>query len=670
MKQKKSKIVVLIIFFAILVFSPVLKTSETNNFYTSATKNTSGDVGEIVENSVIIQTFKRTYERINGLNLQFANYGNRTNKGFVNVKVYDDNNEVANTDIDVSTIQDGQFVYIPFTNKTGNPESTLKINIVGTDSKAGSAVTIWTADNKKLDNIDSNLVINGVESSKSLNLSVDYQTPKVHPIVWGILLVILWLVASIFILENGITKWNSNLQSRKKILDFLFVLGLIVTGFVLVSLRDLSFLTFPSLYAEDATYLNSIFEKGFFESVFTTRSGATADFQNSGSYILLYLALKTTNLFCGYNLTWLPTFIGLYANLFWSLVALAAYKAFSLKSKFIGILSFLIVICIPMGSSGGEVFGRVLNTVFIWPLLIAFLLMIQYQSKKTSILNSIVIGLISIISGLSFPVSYGVIGIYLVFSFFKSLKSKEIKKWFKFNWLQFIGLGIGVWMFPTIIQSKGITTSLTMNPNSIFEFVVGRHILYPFIQLVYNHLNDKWTFIFLIIYIVIVSYAFVQSIKSKGLLSNYVLFFCLTFGVTLSSAIMRIKMTAFFNDYQSSYPDRYFYACNAFCVLLLIYAIHIILNHKKVKVAIQQIVLSFILLVVLANPYLFEYGSPAFQIQGAKNLGDFQSVINQSIEKNTFNRELLTFKVVAYPVFANGELTINVPAYYVWSTHQ
>lgn len=525
------------------------------------------------------------------------------------------------------------------------------------------------SENKVIGNLGSRLEINNVVVPKSLHMQVEYFSPKMNSGIWIIVFFLLWLLIPTGILGKFLDKYQSDRVFNKKINRILCSMCLVVVGFVLLSLRDLSFITSPALFAEDAVYLSNIFEHGFLNTVFMTRGGGTADFQNSGSYILLYLALKTNNLFYGYNLSNLPFFIGVFANLFWSLVAFTAYKTFSIKSKTLGIATFFVVVLITMGNSGGEVFGRVLNTVFIWPLLTGFLLLMKYDNRYPSGVWSITIGLICILAGLSFPVSYGIVGIYLFFSFVRAYKEKIYKSWFSSEWSLLLCLVIGVRLLPMIMGSKGITGTMTTNPDSVFEFVIGRHILYPFIQLFYTHLNDKMTSVLFLIYAFIIVFAGFLNFKKRGLFNNYTFFVSCAIGVVFSSALMRIKMTQFFNEYETTYPDRYFYACNTFCVIVLLYALYIILTHIKVSQNFLAGVLSLVLFGAVFNTSLFELSSPYLSIYGTGDKGTFKDGIIAAVEQNRLNKDKTGYvTVTVYPIISEGEWKIYVPEQYAYAT--
>lgn len=670
--KKNNKLVMLLLigvaFLVLLISSNIFKSVETKDFTAHLTGNTPETTGEIVTGSIIRQQFQRVYETMDGLSLQFANYSGRPNSGEINVRVYNESTQIADVVVEASAIGDGEFIDIPFEKKDGRVGSNMTVEITSSNGQAGSAVTLWMTENNMLDNLGARLTINGTETTKSLHFKLDYISPKINPVFWFMLLFLLWLTIPTRLFGKFANKYIIERKFHDKVNSVLYSTGLIVAGFILLGLRDLSFLTQPTLYAEDASYLSNVFQHGFLDSVFMTRMGGGADFQNSGSYVLLYVALRTTYLFCGYDISSLPTFIGVYSNLFWSLVAFSAYKVFRPKGRMIGIVAFLTVILISLGSSGGEVLGRVLNTVFIWPLLISMLLILQYRNRYKFGVYSISIGLICILAGLSFPISYGVVGIYLIFSFIRLIKDKSLVRWFASDWLLMICIAIGAVLFPTIIKAKGITASLNLNPNSIFEFIIGRHILYPFIELFYTHLNDKKTAVLFCIYAGIIIYAGFLNFKKKKLFNSYTLFVCLTAGVSFSSAIMRIKMTAFFSEYQWTYPDRYFYGCNALCVLVLLYALHIIFTEKEINKHITSGVISAFLLLLLANPYLFEFTSPAFSVYGTEDLGTFKECIVRAIDEGITTETPGYVHVSVYPVFADGAWGINIPISHVLAT--
>lgn len=644
----------------------IFKSTEEINFTDYSDFDTIQNVGELTSNLTIEQEFNRPYQEIDGIELQFANYSNRMNQGSVKIKVFNEEEIVANINYDVSKIGDGEYIKVPFDINKGRIGDKISVKIEA-DSKAGSAVTLWLSENVKLNKLGGIVKVNGNKVEKNLHIKLRYMSPKINNIWWLVVVFIAWLTIPLGICESLVTKFNNNENFRQKVINVCGGLFFIILGFALLSLRDMSYITEPALYGEDGRFINNILNKGFIESAISTRGGGNADFQNTGSYILLYLSLQTTKLFFGYNIAKLPMFIGVYANLFWSITAFVAYKAFRNKAKILGFMAYFIIILVPMGAGGGAVFGRVLNTVFLWPISILMLLIIQYDKKCEFGCESIAIGVMCVIGGLSFPITYGVVGVYLLFSFLRLLKEKNFCQWILSNSLQIISVLIGAVLLPTIVQQKGLATQLELKADSIIEFILARHILYPFINSIYNHMSDNIVVFLFIIYCITVFYAMMIEIKKTNLFNCFTMLVCTSTLVSLGSAFMRIEMTAVFSNYQSSSPDHYYYGCNILCAITLVYAVYIILLKHKVNVRSRKAILSFFVVLLVINPFLFELDSPRFNIHWERNEGNFQECVFNAVENSMLNQEGKVL-IITYPIVKSDKWYVDLPYSYAFST--
>jgi hypothetical protein len=644
----------------------VFKSTEEINFTDYSDFETIQNVGELTSDITVVQEFYRPYQEIDGMELQFANYSDRLNKGIVNIKVFNEEEMLANINYDVSKIGDGEYIKVPFDSKKGHIGDKMSVKI-DSDSKAGSAVTLWLSENVKLKKLDGFVKVNGNQVEKNLHIKLRYISPKINNIWWLVAVFIAWLTIPSGICNRLVAEFNNNEKFRHKVLGGCKGLLFIIVGFVLLSFRDLSYITAPALYGEDGRFINNILNKGFIESAISTRGGGNADFQNTGSYILLYLALQTTKLFFGYNIAKLPIFIGVYANLFWAITAFIAYKAFRTKARELGFIAYLIIILVPMGAGGGAVFGRVLNTVFLWPVSILMLLIIQYDKKYKLGCESIAIGIGCIIGGLSFPITYGIVGVYLLFSFLRLLKERNFCQWFLSNSLQIISLFIGVVLLPMIVQQKGLATQLELKADAIIEFILGRHILYPFINSIYNHMSDTVVVFLFTIYCITVLYAMLIEARKTSLFNCFTMLICTSALVSFSSAFMRIEMTAVFNNYQSSSPDHYYYGSNMLCAITLVYAVYIILLKHKVSVRSKQAMLSFFVVLLVVNPFLFELDSPRFNIRWEKDEGDFQECILNAVDNSMLKQEG-KIHILVYPIVKSEKWYVDLPYSYAFST--
>lgn len=651
--------VFLIIPYIFILFMIIISTSLKTDFVDFTTSNSPDStsiVGELTNNNMVIEKIISPYKNLKSISIQFANFSNRKNSGTVEMSLYKDNKLIDSILYNASSIKDGEYLTLPVhSNIDIGDELILKIS--SKDGQSGSSVTCFISNNSLLDKLGNKLFVNNVSSNKHLNLKYSYNSNQLNFDIF--LIIVLILVFVYIITKNKYTNMACNLQ---KLYPY-FILFTI--AFILLSLRDLSFLTSPNLYAEDAIYIGNILNKGLLSSMFSTRSGGGNDFQNTGSYILLWIALKINTFIHGYNLTYLPTYIGIIANSFFSLIALIGYITFRQYNKFLSICIFLCIVLIPTGMSGSEIFGRVLNTVFIWPVLLSFLLLILLNNS-ISILKSNFIGIICIIAGLSFPISYGIVGIYLFFSFLTQRNTFPISIWLKRNICIIFSLIIGIYLFPIIITSQGAATPLKTNPDSIIEFIFARHFLYSFIHIFYHKINNIITIFLFIIYVAVILLSLYCIRKYKNELYFFLLLIFFTFGCTFSSAIMRIKMTQLFQDYTSTFPDRYYYGCNILNTILLIYSIFLIIKYSNLNIKYFYTSSLILLFFVINNNFLFEGISPSFNIFGENYYGDFKDCIKSATTTTISFSNQSYIPVGTYPDIMVWK--INLPLPYVITT--
>lgn len=624
---KKFIFAILLFIFTIFIikFSNLTKIDYID-FSQSNSLNSSSIVGELIKDTIVTEKIIVPYSNLKGISIQFANFSNRINLGTVNINLYAGNTLINAISYDANSIGDGEYITIPI-NYNINIGEELIIKIFSEDGKSGSSVTCFTSDNSILDKLGNVLYINDAPTGKHLNLKYLYQSNKLN---FSIILMLFMILSLIFVaIEN---KYHYLSKRRHDI--YLYII-LFVTAFVLFILRDLSFITTPNLYCEDGLYISNLLNDSFFGSAFSTRYKGGNDFQNTGSYILLWIALKINGYIHGYNLTYLPVYIGIISNIFLSFIAIVGYYVFKHLNKFLSIIIYISIILISMGSSGAELFGRILNTPFIWPVLISFLLLRTLVSPSVSLLYFYFTGILCMIGGLSFPICYGIVGIYLIFSLFTLRKNNPNLIWIKKNIFIIFSLAIGIYLFPTIIKSQGAATTFNLTPSSIIEFIFARHFLYPIIQMFYNHLNDTITILLFIFYVFIIFFSLYKTRKHIQHFQFLLLLIFFTFGSNFASAIMRIKMTELFKNYTTTFPDRYYYGCNILSITLLICSVFFIIKYSEIKVKYFYIISLIMLFLTINNKFLFEGTEPYFSIYGKEAPGTFKDCVEKSTNEIT-----------------------------------
>ena len=607
-KNYKFEVLIFLIFIVLsVVLFPNHKSIEISSFNN---ESSGGNVEELLKNDTIEFEFKRMFNYIDSVEIQVGNYNNRNNMGTLEIQIYSDSELISEKVIDVNKLNDGEYIKVDV-KQFGRDTEHLKIIAKSLDGIAGSSITFFDSANNLHKNMGSSLKKNGHLMDAYLNLRINYDEHTLS----SMSLLFIVIVALLLCFFDNDRFQNMIVLSKKHIMVNKNVYIIFIISFGVLILRYSDFIFTPSLYAEDSSYIGNIFTNGLIESMFKTRSGGYfADFQNTGSYVLLYLSLFICKLFNGYDISYLPIFIGLVANAFYALIVSLSYVAMKKISKLASILIPICILLTPVNNSGAEIFGRVLNSVFIWPVLTALVLVSIYNKRNTSCTQNYLCGVLCILSGLSFPLSYGVIGCYVLLTFAQALKDGMLIKWVKANMVMILSLIIGLCLLPSLLQSEGVTTDMIYTASSLIEFSLARHFLYPFIFIFYSQLNDFIVIGLFIIYLMIVIYALFKQMKSKGLFNIYTFIFTSTFVVCIASILMRIKMTQIFNGYQSTFPDRYYYGCNIMSMILLIIALAIIFKNVKLNSVFKSLIPVLLITYFFQNDYLFEFGKPALNV--------------------------------------------------------
>lgn len=662
MKELKRKYFVYAIVSIILglLYNCIVNTMGFNtqniDIYKQATEGSGSNTEEFIEGSEIEQSFQRPFVYLYSISVQVATYENRDNIGTFKISVFNNGEIIGEQEYDVETIIDGELLNVKLTNYKGKIGDVITIRIWDSTSVSSESVAFFTSENYLMKTMDNNLTFNRVNLEESLNLHMETNSSNL-----GIMIVIMTMIMFLCIILDGsvehiVNRYRIEYKFKDKCNNIMLLMILVLIGFIFFTLRNISYITYPIIYAEDATYITNILQKGILQTMFSTRSGNTADFTNVGSYLLLWISLKLSELFFSFNLNYLPIIVGVVSNLFYSVVAVMLYLIFEKKRKILGILFYWLVLLMPVANTGTEVFGRVLNHVFIWPVIVIAVLWHQYESRNIASKQKCWAGMICILAGISFPVSFVPLGVYLGLVGYESVRAKNVGLSVKANGLIIVALVVGLIMLPIMMGSQGGAIGLSLNTKSLIEFIVARHFLYPFVYLFYTYLTDACVLSLFIIYCIIIVYALLCERKKYGVFNAYTFLAISVFAVILSSAIMRITMTTYFYDYETTFPDRYYYACNLLSAILLVYAIDILVRNTKLFYSIVTIITA----VYLLNPYLlFE------QNLSTLGVGDTSATFADTIENIVVYGADDEITIEVYPT--NG-FTMTIPkVYYFYS---
>lgn len=610
-------------------------------------------VVEINSQNKIVQHIKRPLKNIAGISINIPTFERNELNGKLKIRVYNADECVAYKELSIDSIFDGENIIIPFTQTKGNYGDDLRIDIEA-DSKEGESVGLWI--NKVNNNLTSDVSVNENKNDEStIRMSFLYKNVKLSS-VWKIFFIV---VIMIILSDGNIRNYIYNYLSYRR----LWYIGLFFIAFSIFCLRGGIF-SCSMIYGEDGSYLSNIINDGFLKSCFMTRSGQSGDFYNVASYILLEISLGLNKIFFGYDLEKLPTIINVVGSSMYAFIAVCGYFVFEKVHKLLGIITYLGLLFVPVGEYGLEIFGRVLNIVFLYPVLASFLLLYLWKQIYACSWKRYVAQTILIVCGLSFPISFGVIGIWLILGGFISIKEKKLINFIKGNIVTIVTLLLGCALIPVMIGSQGGSSGMSIKPEALIEFIFARHFIYMIVYKFYTMLNDATTMIIFTITILCIVIALVKEYKEIHKISEFMCFCAMGFGCIFASAFMRLPMSELFDNYKTTWPDRYYYGCNYIYFLMVLYAIYLIFKNNLNLY--REIVIFFFGLLILNNNifpnmenYMIKYNE-----NGNGNMPEWSDCIEYAYINNQYEDNV--YVVYTHPNPSEQVWSIRLPLEYVY----
>lgn len=652
-----KKIYSLLVVGAILIFSIV----GYNRFFIKETilnyglaNNQQTPVGEITEKMKIIQYIHPIQKSLTGIDLQFATYG-RKNNSDLNIKVLNGNNLVYSNTINAATIEDNRFLRVSFP-VIEEPEK-LTLEITSSNGREGNAATLWKGDNNRI----GDLIINNTKIEGALNVKLVYETTNYKNIL-GLFIITLGLLSIIW-REKLVRKVNTYFNNKALVFNVLLTSLLLLVGMCVLFIRSSDAFLFPILYAEDGAFTGHLLSRNFFEVAFTVKE----DFPVMGIIIPLQLGLYLSKLLYGYNLEFLSLIIALLSNGFIVLVATVGFFVFKkYYSKLTAILFYTLTLIMPLGYDMNEVYGRSLNLGFLFPVLTILLLIWRYNQSSNN-KKMIVIDLYNVISCLTLPVGFGIVGFYLFLDYIDKRKTYSSVLLIKRFAFPFVTLLSGFYFLPSLLHSKGGAGGLVFVKEKFIEFAIARNFLYPFGSGFWSHLNDKKVIIIFIGYLFIISLPiFIKIGHSK---KWHLFLLGSTFIYWVGIVVPRIGFTSLFNGYTSTFPDRYFYGINLLSVTLLFSALYMISSKWKKADITRAIAVCIIILSLCKTPNIIEFNKPAMAWREIGTLKESTLIEMKNVNKH-YRSSDPKIPVQSYPYIdrVNNPWRVEMPVIYAENT--
>lgn len=458
---------------------------------------------------------------------------------------------------------------------------------------------------------------------------------------------------------NNFSKYGLNYREAS-----ILIIGFIACALIF-ALRNLEPLLFPTLYAEDGVWMGLLMQNGFLDTAFHARQG----FPVVGLVALNWIALQLNLLFSNGQLFDLPFYVWIVSVAFLSAVSVFPVLAFRNLLPLRYRLSLALILpLMPVGASGNEIFGRIGNLVFLFPLICIYSICLLRTSSTGYI--SFIIGLtIIFISALTFPVCLGILIFWLAFEVLLTVSNKykfKISNYFKgievlgcnrIVLIGFVFLLSASLMPDNLFSFEGGGTNLSTNPAGWIDYVGARLALYPMISSYYSAMNNTSTIFGCILVSMLLGFGILA--KNDGKTRFIIIFLITSFCLySASTAIMRSGFTSLFGQYTNSFPDRYFLGINVLFLVTICFTVYQLPRFRGI--VFTSILIIYFINISVLHQRVFEGGSPAMNW---REFGDLRhmtcTIASKSVHPNAAYRDnlVVTYKdnVVEFPIYPKVE---------------
>lgn len=445
----------------------------------------------------------------------------------------------------------------------------------------------------------------------------------------------------------------------------LFLLFFIIS-FFLLALRNLAPFEYPTMYAEDGVWSGLILTEGFWHTAFNARP----EFPVFGLAALLDISIKIGNIFFNGDITKLPLVIFFVSNAFISVVATLAYLlAPKYLSKFARICIFISVLLIPVGSDGNEIYGRVLNLNWLFPVLQLTLIVYALENKIRSLFG-VIAATFCTIAALTFPICIGINLIACAFLLFKFLAATDETTRDKSSLYMAIVIAAAtilalISLGPTALTSKG-GADLPFAAKGLVEFAFARLLLFPLIFPFYHHLNNILVLFIAMFFIFAMSSVTTYLLIFRRSITRSLLFilssFCCYF---FAMILLRSGFTSWYGEFNSTFPDRYFYGLNVIFLILLIYATDLVFSHKETSIPFRMVsrfVPIYVFFILLGSSgRIFELSTPKMNWTAIGNFEYSVCAHMSDLGPVKVDRSLPYADVPIYPIIEGHPWRMKIP---------
>lgn len=392
-------------------------------------------------------------------------------------------------------------------------------------------------------------------------------------------------------------------KMKKETINIIIYVLLFLAGITVCFLRTSYAVMSPVMYTEDGSWISAIIENGLIDTCLT----AKGSYLVAGNVLLLYISWWLNLLFFGANLTYLPVFVALVSYVYY--VVLAGLPLWLMKNLMdikARIILYFAILCVPMGTSISEVYGRISNIGY-GCFFIAFILMLYLFLEKNSKHSIKTAGAYAglLLCCVTNPTCYIILAVVLLWNMWKDFRVYGFKLVLKWEGILIFITGILACISLILMY---LNKHMEIGQESV-EIVSGglieyffRALAFVFMWPFYCSMNDIWAVVILILMIGFFAFSF-WMVKDK----TYRILLALSYGATIFYTVitlfMRKTLTSQLSGYTTTFPDRYFYVQELLVLLDFCIILSAVFQKKISNKVWDKIVLGIFGVAVLVNVF-------------------------------------------------------------------
>jgi hypothetical protein len=345
---------------------------------------------------------------------------------------------------------------------------------------------------------------------------------------------------------------------------FLF-LAATAAAFVVFFIRGPAAYLHPILYTEDGVWTSLIYRRGFWHALFHARQ----DYHVVGNILGLGLGMRACEQFCAGNVLELPRCYAIVSYLFFAVTVSLPVLLLRKQLAPPYLLAVWLLGCfLPIGGSGMEILGRISNIGYAF-VYIGFVLIwfrncvartrLEFASTDLGLLACVATNPICfvLLPATVWPVIVQLVG--------QRRPLREVIRSPGMASLAALAVCSAAVLVKPLTNEQRPNPPFPLTTAVAVEMGVARNALFPLVWPVYEHLSTATSL--LVAVVVIGCMARMGSRDRRMVYAAGVGLLALT---SLVLVAMRPDLRRTVDDYQCTFPDRYYYGHNLVAVLLLV----------------------------------------------------------------------------------------------------